>query len=306
MPSARDDYLSRMHSFENALTVDTIKSKSLTDTVHNDIARLLRNGLAVVAFAALEDFIKHRTSEILSQVGTSPVKFSELPDALRYAATYQAISALNYQISFREKADKVAYVQEEALKIASTASTPYAITPHAFGYNRANISEDTISEILNALFVKDPWAHISTLSARLGITTLPLRDAFITAVKRRHQAAHIASANIPELDLLSFVNESYGIATAFDMLISEGLKRIQHRSIDHLKGRKSLTSSDLKLRFLRQSKGKWKELPEGKHKAYRTEIDYNLLMPQARLRSNSNNEYLFVFDEKGRLVEWFT
>lgn len=306
MPTARADYQSRMHSLENALTVDTIKSKSLTDIIHNDIARLLRNGLAVVAFAALEDFIKQRTSEVLSQIGASPVKFSELPVALRYAATYKAISALNFQISWREKEDKVAYIQEQAMKIASTASTPYEITPHAFGYNQANITEDTISEILKALFVNDPWAQISALSARLNITALPLRDAFINAARRRHKAAHVASASIPERDLQDFVNESYGIAAAFDVLISEGLKKIQLRSIDHLKGQKVLKSADIKLRFLRNSQGKWKELSEGKSRAYRTAPDLNLLESQAILRANSNNEYLFVFDEKGKLKEWFT
>ncbi len=306
MPTAREDYLSRMQSFVNALTVDTIKTKSLTDIVHNDIARLLRNGLAVVAFAALEDFIKNRTSEVLGQIGTSPVKFTELPEALRIAATYKAISALSYQISIREKADRTAYIQQQAMNIASTASTPYVITPHAFGYSQANISDETISEIMRAMFVNDPWAQISALSARLSITTLPLKDAFTNASKRRHKAAHVSSANIPELDLQSFIRESYGIAAAFDILISEALKLIQHRSIDHLKGIKSLTSANIKFRFLKQSSGIWKEIPEGKIRAYRTAIDRNLITPQARIRASSNNEYLFVFDEKGMLMEWFT
>ena len=306
MATARDDYLSRMQSLENALTVDSIKSKALTDTVHNDIARLLRNGLAVVAFAALEDFIKMRASEVLGEIGKTSVKFDELPEALRFAATYKAISALNFQIGLRNKEDKVSYIQEQAIKIASTASTPYEITPHAFGYSQANISDETVLEILKALFVTDPWAQISLLSGRIGLTGLPLRDAFLNASKRRHRAAHVASANIPELDLQAFVNESYGIAAAFDILITEGLKQIQRRSIDHLKGRKFLTNAEIRLRFLRKSAGKWKEEREGQNRAYRTANDLDLILPDARLRAGRNNEYLFVIGEKGKLMLWFS
>lgn len=307
MPSAREDYLNRMHSFKNSLSVETIKSKSLTETVHNDIARLLRNGLAVVAFAALEDFIKNRTSEVLSQIGSSNVRFSELPEALQYAATYKAISALGYQIRIRrDKSDKVSYIQDHATKIASTSTTPYAITPHAFGYDQANLGDEAVSDILKAFFVDNPWQQITHISSRLNLTALPLKDAFFNAASRRNQAAHVASANIPELDLSTFVNESFGIAAAFDVLISEGLKKIQERSLAHLRGQRTTSESDIKFRFLRQSRGEeWKEFLEGTTRAFRKSSDYNILVHDARHRSDSKGEYLFVFNAAGTLIAWF-
>jgi hypothetical protein len=77
------------------------------------------------------------------------------------------------------------------------------VTPHAFGYSQANISDETVLEILKALFVTDPWAQISLLSGRIGLTGLPLRDAFINASKRRHRAAHVDFFLFTEVNQLS-------------------------------------------------------------------------------------------------------
>lgn len=75
MSNARSLFNSRIASLVNSLGIDAVQTRPLTEQAHNDVARMLRNGLAVVGFAALEDFIKSRVSEVLSEVGPTNVPF---------------------------------------------------------------------------------------------------------------------------------------------------------------------------------------------------------------------------------------
>jgi hypothetical protein len=96
MPSAKMEFIERMRCLNISIISEAVSNKALTDREHNAVARMLRNGLAVVGFAALEDFIKKRSSEAMEEIGQCSVPFSKLPKKLQNAATYEVISALTY------------------------------------------------------------------------------------------------------------------------------------------------------------------------------------------------------------------
>ena len=220
MPSAKTLFLERMHALETSASIEAVTNKTLTDHAHNNVAKMLRNGLAVVGFAALEDFVKSRTSEVLGEIGTTGVPFRDLPEKLRIATTYDAISALSYQISLRPKADRISYVQDQAQKLASTASTAYDLTPHAFGYSQANLQVDSVKEILQSFLISDPWGQMTQLASKLGLAALPLDETFKGAALRRHRAAHAAHADTPQADLAQYVKEALAIAIGFDIFLN--------------------------------------------------------------------------------------
>src|SRR5688572_20617655 len=137
MSAAREDFFKRIDDVALVLSDDSLKDGSLTDTEKNAKARVLRNGLAVVLFAILEDFIRQRTSEVLMAVGTAGVVFDRLPEKLRKAATIGFLSTLGFRIKLQEDADKLEFLQLEARRIASTAGSPFEISPFSLAHSKS-------------------------------------------------------------------------------------------------------------------------------------------------------------------------
>jgi len=264
---------------------------------------MLRNGLAVVGFAALEDFIKSRTSEALDDVGRTGVPFKSLPEKLKSAVTYEAISALSYQLSIRQKSDRMAYVQEQALKLASTASAVYELTPHAFGFSQSNVQEETVKSILKSFLVDDPWNEMTRIASRLGLVALPLQETFKSAAVRRHKAAHVAHADTPQTDLIQFIKEALAIAISFDALLSKAVSRLKKHDAKYLRG-DSLNASFVRIRMIKMDRGLWKEFVEGRHRAIKVNAGLPELLPQTRTRASSAEDLFVQLSDDGAVAAW--
>jgi hypothetical protein len=306
MATAKEEFLFRICNLEKSLGSNAVKSKTLLaeNKEHNDIARMLRNGLTVVGFVALEDFIKKRSSEVVIQVGLANVPFSGLPEKLQDAATHEVVSALTFQIKLMNKADKIAYIQNHASKIASTANQSYELSEHIFGYNQSNISPDSIPKTLRSFNVDKPWKNMQKLASRLNLIGLPLEETFKSAAKRRHKAAHEASSDIPESDLIQFIKEAYAICISFDLLITMALKQIQTANIEYLEGRYSVTEDDIKFRTIKYIDRKWKEYSENNIRAVKVSNDKNVAVRLARTRRNFASEALIEYNEDGKISNW--
>lgn len=304
MQRAKTQFLERISSLRQSLEIEAVTNKSLAEDLHNRVARLLRNGLAVVGFTALEDFLKSRTSEVLDSVGSSGVPFLSLPEKLRDATTHGAISALAYQISIRTRSDRTTYVQEHAQKLASTASTAYELTPHALGYSQANLQDQSIKEILKAFSIADPWGQMTALGSRLGLVALPLDETFKSAALRRHRAAHVANADTPQNDLKQFVNESLAIAMGFDWLITTALKLLNTHDLGYIAGTTTPNVANMQIRSIRNHSGSWKEKLEHTARAVRVATDRDELVPLARVRAARNGDLLVVYSQNGEVEFW--
>ena len=57
--AAKSDFIQRITYLHKSFSIQALNDLGPIDTEHNGIARLLRNGMAVVGFLALEDFIKN-------------------------------------------------------------------------------------------------------------------------------------------------------------------------------------------------------------------------------------------------------
>ena len=304
MSLARSHFLGRMSALAQSLNIDAVATRPLHDRAHNDVARLLRNGLAVVSFAALEDFIKSRTSEVLTDVGHTGVPFRDLPEPLRVAATLDAISALSYQITIRPKVDRMQYIQEQALKIASTANAAYELTPHALAFDRANVQDDTIKLILKAFLIDDPWGQITRIASRLGLAALPLDETYRVAAQRRHRAAHVANADTPQSDLMQFSIEAIAIAIGFDALLSRALLKMRARDARFLSGAQKVSAATLSVRSVRPHGGAWRETLEGRSTAVKISASLDNLLTLTRARAARNGNLLVVFDSATSVREW--
>ena len=76
--TARHKFIDRITTFRNAIDSGIVISEGVAETDHNKRARILRNGLAIIGYTILEDFLKTRTGEVLSQfssVGNESIPF---------------------------------------------------------------------------------------------------------------------------------------------------------------------------------------------------------------------------------------
>lgn len=308
MSKARDNLMERAFAFSEALKKDAIVTKSFSEKEHNSAARILRNGLAVIGFAMMEDFIKARTSEIMEKIGTGRTSFGELSILLQRAAAVDILSSLKFQASLREMDANatIKLFQDASAQINSTTSAVYDIHPMVFGYDKSNINENTVENILNALWCKEGWQTLKSIGHKCGVGIPDLKAAFKNSALRRHQAAHDASAAVEFSELESFHKEIISICMCFDLLISIGLRKILDRDAYIVVNSNPLASRHVAVRFIDQKMGKFSEsIPGGKRviKNYSTLKDAkDSVLPKAK----SSCEAVVVRAEDGTIKSWYT
>jgi len=305
MSSSKTDFIERIRCLNSSIETEAVQNKALTDREHNSIARMLRNGLAVVSFASLEDFIKKRSSEAMAEVSNCTIPFSELPEKLQRAATYEVLSALNYQLGLLDRDEKPSYIQEHALKISSTATPNYEFSAHTFAHSQANISDRVIGDILKCFNIEDPWRQMSLMASNLGLTaTLPLSEVFKSASSRRHRAAHVAGADTPPTDIKQFVKEAFAIAITFDALLSKSIQKLLENDDDFLRNGIKINVNHIQIRTIKFVDNKWKEYKGNSARAFRASENFDVLSREARRRALLSKELIVEFDEYG-LVNWW-
>lgn len=230
--AARDDLFERIHYFVAALTLEVIKDDNIGDSVQNGTAQVLRRGLGIVGFNILEDFIKARTAECLSAIAQSGISFSNLPEKLREAATFNALKALNFQCELVKKdsaPDAFALVQDHAFQIASSRDVAFRISPFSFASSGSNVTSNDVSEIISSFGFQQGWNKLKEISDSVGGGILDLAQSYRNAASRRHKAAHTAGFNYELQWLLSLPREIRAISASLDLALTSRCYQVQQR-----------------------------------------------------------------------------
>lgn len=305
MSSSQKNFLKTLHHLRLAFNNPALNAELPVHSDHNSVSKILRNGMAVVGFVALEDYLKKRTGEVLGLISNSGRKFNDLPFELQYATTRSLINSLPHLLKLQDsKIDKVDFIINQANKIASTSQVPFSLSEYSFGYNKSNISYQDVSEILKAFIIKDSWNQMSEISARLGFTAQNLVISFKNLSERRHSAAHDINANTPINDLIQYLTEAIGIAISFDALLTKAYKYIESNHIDYLKSKHVITADNIKLSTIKLIDEKWKYKREINTIASRSNIDKLKVVNYAKNFSAQNNETLVIFNENGVVEKW--
>nr|WP_198999882.1 hypothetical protein [Flavobacterium sp. ASV13] len=308
MPTAKQNFLERLFIIQRTLSTNNVIDKLPTEIEHNNIARLLRNGLAVVGFVALEDFIKNRTIEVLNEIAISHIPFSNLTEDLKYYTTVDVLKSItriaNFEVS---KIDKIAFVQNETQIIASTLNTSYDLNKYTFGFSNSNISKDEVKKILKSFKIQDSWNKQTSLASVIGVTSLSLENSFQNATLRRHKAAHDTTSIIPIGDLIQYINEAIAIALTFDAFLSYSKSKLINDNTNFLSlSTTNIDHNSISLSFIKKEAQKWKYKRNGRLNAVRTDLDKTNLLTQVVPISRLNNECLIVYDETNKIIDWFT
>lgn len=307
MSLARRLILERLHAFRLATQTEALVSLAPTEVDHNARAQVLRNGLAVVGFAILEDFIKSRAGEVVQRIGHGAAAFTDLPEGIQRAATSGVVSALRFQEQLLDSSSVIGFHQSHALKIASTLNARYDLSPLAFGHDKHNLSAGDVEAILTAFHIDNPWNAMGGVAQRCGVGIVALKEAFSRAAQRRHTAAHRADAGVEITDLQSLAQEILAISISFDLLLSHALRKLLDADRNYLTGRVKIAARHVTIRFLVPSdNGYWRETLVGASRAVARRKQLNTLRAEATQRARKVGDALVVLDQKGLPVEWAT
>ena len=309
MLNSRSQFIDRLQAYRQAVQSDVLVSRSPTEVEHNARARMLRNGLAVVGYALLEDFVRSRTAEVMQRIGDGSTPFRNLPKDVKIAATEGVFNAVKFQQRFvdRHAENLFGHYQEHASFVASTANSTYQISPLAFAQEQSNLSSIGVEKILHALKIDAPWSAITGVAKRCGVGVLALKNAFESAAERRHAAAHRADADIEYSDLNDYDVEALGVAVGFDLLVSRALRHLLDSDAAYLSNKGLVASKHVSMRLLRyDGKRWWRELSEGSTRASNRNTDFQALKAGATGRARVLGQAVVVQDKRGLPKAWYT
>lgn len=313
MANAKENFILRIDTFNRiiypVLPEDiSLNSRALTETLHNEKVRMLRNGMSIIGFTILEDFIKRRIGEILKIIGTTGCNFNSLPDKLKVDVTFYALKGINSRAETlkRNSEDYITFIQNETGFISSTKNSVYELSEYSIGWDKSNLNSKDISDILSTLNVDGGWSSIQRLSSIVNCSILNPDQAFKNFAMNRHKSAHNTDADSLLTDLESFIEQSKIIAFCFDSLICKSLSYIRLNNINFLNLTLKTKPQDVKIRYLNEVAGKWKEFANNNFtRAFRSNSDYSTIFNEAKLRAQSNNEILLIKFENNAIRDWY-
>lgn len=306
MSRIRNNFLDRLFIFKNSLANPSVRDQLLNNYEHNNVARLLRNGLAVVGFVALEDFIKYRTIEILDEISQSHIQFNNLTDDLKFYATVEVLNSIARIAKFQtDKQTKISFVQAEAKIISSSLETSYILNKHIFGFKNSNIDSEEIKRILKSFNVKNSWNAQTNLGSIIGIIGLSLENSFDIASQRRNKAAHDVSSVIPTTDLENYVTEAIAIALTFDALLTFAKNKLINDNQNFLNNGPIIDAKSIILSEITYNGSKWKYKRKQSTRATRVNSNKQLLLNEVIPIAKCNQECLIIYNENHEIENWY-
>lgn len=313
MAKAKVNFITRLSVFDGIIypsSIDDIRlnSKALTETLHNEKVRMLRNGMSIIGFTILEDFIKRRIGEVLKEISATSCNFNALPEKIKDAVTFSALKGINSRAESlkRNAEDYVTFIQDETAFISSTKHSAYEFSEYSIGWDKSNLNANDISDILGIMNVEGGWQSIQALSSRINSSILNPSQVFKNFAMNRHKSAHNIDANSLLTDLESFIDQSKIIAFCFDSLINKSLSYIKQNNLSFLSGTLKTIPKDLKIRYLIENNNIWKEYTnDSLTRAFRVSPNYDQILIEAKLRAESNKEILLIKNQNNRIRDWY-
>jgi hypothetical protein len=251
--AAKESLLSTLSILKSCLNEQSLIDKAPSETEHNQRAGMLRQGLAVLNFSAVETFIRDRTNEVLQDFINTGLSFSNLSSNIQDALTLGALEGIKFRLKQQTQNQqlKILWVVNELEPIANAHKNLSQVSKYAFGHNKSNIAEEDIAAILKAFGVDSPWKQMTDLTSRIGTALLDARGEFSAIRERRHASAHALSTNVTHSDLLNSANSSLAICITFDLLLTHAGNLFRHGLGPGQVGNRKLEQDDLSLLFNR-------------------------------------------------------
>lgn len=232
MSIARNDFFTRVEYLNSTVSLPVLINTSVGGS---GSARILRNGLGILCFNILEDFVRKRTVEVLTEIASSGIEFSKLPKGLQEASTIEAMKSILFQVQLEKKDGTNNWkstLQDEAFKVYSTKNnTTFSISKYSLAHQSSNVSSKDITDICSRLNISGGWVTLTDMGKCFS-SILDMCQAFNNAAERRHAAAHDASFDYEYGYLETFIKkELIPIAASIDILLTNQVRYvIKHKN----------------------------------------------------------------------------
>lgn len=308
---SKSSFLDRINNLSSTLeeqpTSLILTSLSPINIDHNNRAKMLRNGLAIISFVILEDFLKNRIGEVIEGIKSSAISFSAFHDELKVATTLEAIDSISYRANNLKRSgdDWLTFIQQETYKVSSSRNSRYKMSKYSLGWNKANIVTDDISKWLKIFRVKGGWKTIRELTSKAEVTLISPESIYKSAFLRRNAAAHSPNSDALLTDLIQFTNDAKAIALAFDILVTFSLHEINKPNILLLNGCYKIEASSVSFRFILKSGKNWKEFINTNKRALKKSNNLEDAIKIAKKRPKKGKfDVIIVKDDLNSIIDW--
>ena len=157
---------------------------------------LVLNGLQVVAFAALEDYVRRRAYEVITWLGSNSghaLSFGELPEPLQRFILEGTVQGLSFWLSKTAQEERVNFYQYEGLLLGSISDAKSTFTPseYFFGKSQSNLAINDVSNLFSALGLEGRLSSLAVIAQKAEMSHLGQPDQIFTRLAlARHRAAH--------------------------------------------------------------------------------------------------------------------
>lgn len=305
MNANRKNFISRLEALKSACDEPLLVNTA--DLHHNERAKQLRCGMCVMAFSALEDFIRLRTENVLKMLVPAALPFAYLPDIFRTAATLGALQAIQFQQKFISEDQKIQFLMDQFRSLSTLSDQNYNVSKYTFVHSGSNVQLSEITALLEAMSVEKPWETIYYTARRLKLATAnPSKAEFETLSSNRHAAAHQQAFDIPNIDLKARIDSALSIGLALDVVLTAAARNLnstmaRYREIRQLKSR-SISVYFVSTTLLRN---KYRLEQEGATKAILTNTVLQTVKSAALHKLATAEGVVILHDGTYRPKEWY-
>lgn len=312
MKSAYADFLAALTSLREEAAL--LPNPTLEQLGNNRSAAHLRlNGLSVVAFTALEDFVRRRAFEIVRWLGEQNIPFAALPAGLQSTILIGTLKGLTFSLDRAEKVDRAFIVQLEGMLLGQTGENgKFVPSEYFFGRSSSNVSDGMIKGLLQAIGFKEVEAAFSYVGQKFRFSDASkIFDIFDSLAKKRHSAAHTFPLNYLQTDFSEDVYRRIPVfAACFDVCLSQyaflhASDVLAQRNINFKQEEFLGARSKIRVVEWNSHEKRWDEYLDGHlatHYRGRTAIDKR--KSEFRAGTLGRGHSVLWLDEKNLVVEW--
>jgi len=226
MSISRGEFLRSLNGIAEAIALEPL-AQGATRTLVPPGLFVLRRGILIASLIALETFVRDRTAEALRALERWPKSFEDLPERLRTAARFNALTNLyNFaKLLKRNNEDYEAELREEISKMASGQGTVQQFSKFVAGDYTGNISDASLKDLLSCFQVNDCWNSFRYFAADVGIGIPSVQEVVKDTIRKRHRSAHSASYTPTVTDISDLRSDLLCIAICFDVSVSSSMEQ---------------------------------------------------------------------------------
>lgn len=295
MSVARAKLVARAEVLRVAASRDDLIARPPAEVEWNEHARLTKAGLCISALTSFEEFFQDRVREVVSKLhGYSPASRG-MPEAMKTALVNGVFEAVAARIKDKERfglSDVRSFLVTQAAKIASFASAGLDPSELALSSSNSNVSWKAIENALLAFGIENPSSVLSGVARRIEGGIFVAKDHFEAVLRSRHLVAHTSDADIPLADVLQYVDRITLMAASFDIVLSTAASRVI--SAAHANDSPVTRGADVKLRFVENHGGQWRDRPENRNRAHNRNVDRSTTIGRSEQEARLRGECVVV------------